>query len=324
MLQQEVLRLERKVAESALFSPCNGPDPMALQALDVADRQLSVQNRITRNSSATNDDENNKYPYSSGGVLRFVYIPTALYALRSDSSNTPGKQRQRARADAKERRLQIISTLSSIFSQQQEQQPELQETQIHIHSITLDLDDGSVKHPHGSKHADDFPKTGKEALQEWNPHFIYVEGGNTFWLYHCMKKGGWRSDLMDLVSTTRNAIAGSGDDKENAVATAATTVYCGKSAGAILAGAKIETATWKGWDDPSVVPGRESYDAWGGVSGLNLLGGSSVFPHMGEQWESLVAEKTVDLDGHVYCISDSHICLVDGNQQTISVIQSDE
>ncbi len=33
------------------------------------------------------------------------------------------------------------------------------------------------------------------------------------------------------------------------------TVYMGNSAGAIVvAGAHIDTAHWKGWDDPSVVP----------------------------------------------------------------------
>jgi len=23
-------------------------------------------------------------------------------------------------------------------------------------------------------------------LDEWSPHLIYVEGGNTFWLYYCL------------------------------------------------------------------------------------------------------------------------------------------
>ena len=317
MLQQEVVRLEQAVAQSALASPCNGPDPIALQALEVADQRLSILNEKT-NSSPTLTVNNNHA--DSGGVLRFIYIPTALYALRSDSTNTPGKQRQRARADAKQRRSEIITTLSQILSVQ-----ENQENQIRIHSVTLDLDDGSIKHPDGSKHPNDFPKTGKEALRNWNPHFIYVEGGNTFWLHHCMEKGGWRPDLMDLIAATPQGMTDTGADKENAPpSTTATTVYCGKSAGAILAGAKIETATWKGWDDPSVVPGRETYDAWLGVSGMDLLGGASMFPHMTEQWESLVTEKTVGFDSHVYCLSDSQMCLVDGEQQTISTISNDE
>ncbi len=320
MMQQEVLRLEQTVAQSALSSPCNGPDPVALQALEVADQQLSLLDKSTNSSPMLTMDKYNNILTDSGGILRFVYIPTALYALRSDSTNTPGKQRQRARADGKQRRSEIVATLSEILFVQEDQ-----ENQIRIHSVTLDLDDGSIKHPEGSKQPNDFPKTGKEALRNWNPHFVYVEGGNTFWLYHCMEKGGWRSDLMDLIATKPREMTDTRDDEENALpSTTAATVYCGKSAGAILAGAKIETATWKGWDDPSVVPGRESYDAWRGISGLDLLGGASIFPHMTEQWESLVTEKTVGFDSHVYCISDSQMCLVDGEQQTIFTIQSDD
>ncbi len=95
---------------------------------------------------------------------------------------------------------------------------------------------------------------------------------------------------MDLIATKPREMTDTWDDEENALpSTTAATVYCGKSAGAILAGAKIET-----------------------------------FPHMTEQWESLVTEKTVGFDSHVYCISDSQMCLVDGEQQTIFTIQSDD
>ena len=70
-------------------------------------------------------------------------------------------------------------------------------------------------------------KDGKEALTNWSPHLIYVEGGNTFWLQHCIEKGNWSDQIL-------NACTGD---------TAA--VYCGKSAGAIVAGQLVETATWK-------------------------------------------------------------------------------
>ena len=302
MVQQEVLRLEQAVAR---------------QALEVADQQLSILKKTTDSSTILTMDDNVNNHADRGCALRFIYIPTARYALKSNSTDTPGKQRLRAEAEARERRLQIVTTLTSIFSQQ--------ENEIRIHSVTLDLDDGSIKHPEGSKHPNDFPKTGKQALRNWNPHFVYVDGGNTFWLYHCMEKGGWRSDLMDLIATKPQGMTYSSADKENApISTTATTVYCGRSAGAILAGAKIETATWKRRNDPSVVPGRESYDAWRGISGLDLLGGASIFPHMAEQWESLVGEKMVGFNSHVYCISDSQMCLVDGEQQTVSIIHSDE
>ena len=41
--------------------------------------------------------------------------------------------------------------------------------------------------------------------------------------------------------------------------------YVGVSAGAILAGKSCDTAYWKGWDDPTVVPEEEraeSLETW--------------------------------------------------------------
>ena len=66
-----------------------------------------------------------------------------------------------------------------------------------------------------------------EALTNWNPHLIYVEGGNTFWLKHCMDKGDWGPVIQKACIGTNAA------------------VYCGKSAGAIVGGQLVETATWK-------------------------------------------------------------------------------
>ena len=318
MMDQEASRLNQTFA---LSSPCQGQDPVAPQALDMADRQVPINDKGRTLLSELFIDNSNRTS-NGGGVLRFIYVPTARYAMKSNTTDTPDTQRQRAQTEAKKRRSQIITMLSSIFFE-----PEFQENQIRIHSVNLDFDDGSIEDREGSLNESDFPKTGKEALREWNPHLIYVDGGNTFWLYHCMEKGGWRSDLMDLIAPTprKYALADNSTNKEHSRAsTTATTVYCGRSAGAILAGAKIETATWKQRNDPSVVPGRECYDAWRGISGLDLLGGSSIFPHMAEQWASLVAEKMPGLDSHVYCISDSQMCLVDGEQQTISMIQSDD
>merc|ERR1712071_531115 len=105
--------------------------------------------------------------------------------------------------------------------------------------------------PFGSEDTSLFPTNGKEAINEWAPHLIYVEGGNTFWLQHCIEKGNWGPLLLDACT---------GEDAA---------VYCGKSAGAIIAGKMMETATWKGWDDPSVIEGRERYEDWKDVPGLN-------------------------------------------------------
>ena len=46
--------------------------------------------------------------------IRILYIPTAMYALQTDSSSTPGKQRQRARADGKKRRDLIIQYIEQL------------------------------------------------------------------------------------------------------------------------------------------------------------------------------------------------------------------
>ena len=200
---------EAAVESSVAFSPCNGPNMDAFTNMESIDMTLTRirqdPNYIDRWLEQMVDD--------TFLNLRFLYIPTAMYALKSDSINSPGKQRQRARADGKKRRTQVIQTIRQLFMQK-----------INILAVTLDLEDGSIKQPEGSEHANHFPKDGNEALREWAPHFVYVEGGNTFWLHHCMVKGDWEEDLL-------SAMCGA--------------VYCGKSAGAILAGRAVETATWK-------------------------------------------------------------------------------
>jgi peptidase E len=66
-----------------------------------------------------------------------------------------------------------------------------------------------------------------QALMAWSPHFVYVEGGNTFWLHRCLTKDRWQEALSATICAENGA------------------VYCGKSAGAIIAGALVETACWK-------------------------------------------------------------------------------
>ena len=78
----------------------------------------------------------------------------------------------------------------------------------------------------------------------------------------------------------------------------------------------------QGWDDPSVVPGMETYEDWKGVKGFALAGDSSYFPHMDDQWQSLVDTKRNDLEGsrNVYCLRDEEVCYVDGTKKSISVL----
>jgi peptidase E len=144
------------------------------------------------------------------------------------------------------------------------------------------------------------------ALSEWNPHLIYVEGGNTFWLQHCIEKGNY-SALITEACTGPNG-----------------SVYCGKSAGAIVAGKSIETATWKGWDDPSVVPGRERYDQWIGCMGFGFVGDQSFFPHYGSEWADLVKEKTASGSmSDTICLREEDVCCIVGELGSRIVLGSE-
>lgn len=94
----------------------------------------------------------------------------------------------------------------------------------------------------------------------------------------------------------------------------------------------------QGWDDPTAVPGKEHYEDWKGDSGMNLVGGASIFPHMNQDWESIVEEKRSNLglqeeihgkqlDGiegdveiteegdtssKLFCLYEGGVCCVDG------------
>lgn len=139
-------RSEEVLHQSNTFSPCNGPDPVMWQQLEDIDQQVQElypkTNSIddTRTSSWKRSLERLWIQQQQSKVGEFLevrllllYIPTALYALRKDSINTPGKQRQRARADGKKRRNQLVAMLQENFDG------------VAISAVTLDLDDGSVK-----------------------------------------------------------------------------------------------------------------------------------------------------------------------------------
>jgi hypothetical protein len=146
LLAEKQTKAENAIKGSVIVSPCNGPNISALNSLELADDRLaSLQKDPSSWSDIAHDllmeDDNNELE------LRFVYIPTALYALRADSENSPGKQRQRARADGKQRRNAIVDLLKE----------QLNDT-ISVLAVTLDFDDGSVKQPEGSGDKRRFPK----------------------------------------------------------------------------------------------------------------------------------------------------------------------
>ncbi|KAL3775431.1 hypothetical protein ACHAW5_007155 [Stephanodiscus triporus] len=301
LLRERAIAIEDDVRSSAAFSPCNGPSPHAIDDLERVDGLLLRDDRRRggRGVVADRPDDGMADSWTTEALrllllsrgcgdppgrgttttaaLRVLYVPTAMYALDPRSSNSPGRQRQRARADGRKRRdklLDLLEGLMTIDDDDDDDDDDRHRRRIGVLSTTLDLDDGSLKQPVGSNDASDFPLDGFAALTTWRPHLLYVEGGNTFWLRHCMEKGGY-------VDAIRDACAGPGGFA----------VYCGKSAGAIVAGRDVSTATWKGWDDPSVVPGMGTYGDWSDCPGLDLVGGSSFFPHMSDDWLDTVNER---------------------------------
>ncbi|CAJ1948401.1 unnamed protein product [Cylindrotheca closterium] len=355
MWNQYLQGLQEKVESSAKASPCCGPTDVdsVNQLLDAIsdESSSSFTDEATKKTGQwkvkfqkllemqqhqqEQEQSGESLSLSSSPLeLRFLYIPTAMYALRKDSTNSPGKQRQRARADGKKRRTQIVQLIQDQFANAYHEmndcsdddiKEQMKSSPVKALAVSFDLDDGSLKQPEGSKNTSKFPSTGMDALKDWKPNLIYVQGGNTFWLYHCMEKGGWRDALVDAVTV--------GDDNNNQ----APAVYCGTSAGAILAGSLMETATWKGWDDPTVDPDRPNYEDWKGIAGLDLAGENvSVFPHMGEQWQDIVDGKMAQLnadtndDGdhdssdfslpapEVYCLRDDQAVCVNGSGSVLT------
>ncbi|KAL9191251.1 hypothetical protein ACHAXT_000957 [Thalassiosira profunda] len=306
LLREHISQTEDALESSVKFSPCNGPDVEELNSLE------SVDQLHHRGLQFSLEDFENKQQVDSWAKdalqqlasdancnncsVRVLYIPTAMYALNPHSQNTPGKQRQRARADGKKRRTQLLALLDELLSSEDDDAL----LQYNLLATTLDLDDGSLKQPVGSEDASLFPADDKEALTTWKPHIIYVEGGNTFWLQHCIDKGGYAPLI-------KNACAGP-----------SAAVYLGKSAGAIVAGSEVSMATWKGWDDPSVVPGKETYDDWLDVRGFDFVGSCSFFPHMSDDWKDLVQQQVDSAPGKFvcsYCLREEDACCVVGEKE---------
>ncbi len=308
LLQDHVSEKENGLETSVKFSPCNGPDVNELNNLEIADTMSESGKEFTFetfDSEVTNDVDSwakETLQHVSTGAnevtVKLLYIPTAMYALNPQSSNTPGKQRQRARADGKKRRTQVLNLLKTLLSTESSDN-------LCFQTITLDLDDDSLKQPEGPDNSQ-FPHNGKEAFTTWNPTVIYVEGGNTFWLQHCIDKGEYSQLIIDACTGNSGA------------------VYCGKSAGAIVAGDDMSTATWKGWDDPSVVPNRETYDDWIGTKGFTFSGSVSYFPHMSDDWIEMVHEKVEkqESDKTTCCLREEEVCCITGGSKQTFVVSA--
>lgn len=332
LLRNLVLLTEVELRLISEFSPCNGPCVDTLNYLEVVDqlRERGREALIALTSSiagekqtsfdvSNNDvdlwsteaiqhilhsaDKMDKDPFHC--VIKVLYIPTAMYALDKRSSNTPGKQRQRARADGKKRRDKVVELVNTLLSTPHDKDDNNfdnnQRQQIDVVTITLDIHDGSLKQPAGSDNTSLFPIDDMAALTTWRPHLIYVDGGNTFWLRYCMEKGNYLSLIRDACTGPN-----------------ATSVYLGKSAGAIVAGNTVGTATWKEWDDPSVVPEMTSFEDWSNVPGIDIFGGISVFPHMSEEWVETVTRRRDDLSMKgLVCLTEQDALCVMGDERLL-------
>ena len=198
-----------------------------------------------------------------GAVPKIAMLVTAQMASSNEDSNgkrSPGERRQRRWADALKKGREI--------------------------SAALNVDVECIDCAREDKPAELY----REPLADAG--CIWVTGGNTFYLWHWMKRSG-----VDELIKQRVLEQGA--------------VYVGQSAGAIVAGSSIRTAFWKGWDDPGAAPDEDwSDDA--SVVGMGLVRDTSFFPHYeAAQWAGLVEGKKGEV-ARVICLTD------DGEQSYVS------
>lgn len=110
------------------------------------------------------------------------------------------------------------------------------------------------------------------ALRQSN--ILYVDGGNTFYLQHHLLRSAFWPSFKEHIAAARNY------------------VYIGVSAGAIVAGNSIETAYWKGWDDPTAcgtIP-----DEWTAErkEGAKLVQDESFFMHFDSDTHQELVEQS--------------------------------
>ena len=129
-------KVEGQVRESVLFSPCAGPSIDLLNTLEDMDNAVASLSPPGGEESATPMDASEMERRASDFLsmlskaaassdkddepachCRILYIPTAMYALNPESKNTPGKQRQRARADGKKRRNLVVKTIEDLLGE---------------------------------------------------------------------------------------------------------------------------------------------------------------------------------------------------------------
>lgn len=133
--------------DSNLASPCNGPDPVLLEQLEATDKILEGLQEHSQSQLHWKDPLRLLCKHHESLGLRILYIPTAMYALRPNSTSKPGKQRGRNRADGKKRRNEIVHLVTSQLEDALVVSDSSSKTRFTVSTVTLDFDDASVKQP---------------------------------------------------------------------------------------------------------------------------------------------------------------------------------
>ena len=114
---------------------------------------------------------------------------------------------------------------------------------------------------------------------------IYVNGGNTFFLLHWVRKSGFDKLIANYL-------------KNGAL-------YVGTSAGSILAGPDIAVCAWSPDWDKNTVDLKNT-------TGLGLVP-FAICPHYEEKDHNLLLEKSREVDYPVIALNDTQAVSVDGN-----------
>jgi hypothetical protein len=193
-------------------------------------------------------------------IAQLVTAQMAPSGTPSTGKRTPGQLRQRRWSDARKKGRELEAALG-----------------IPVECVDCGRDD---------KPAELFEEPLAEA------DCIWVTGGNTFYLWHHMKRSG----VDELV---RRRVLEDG------------ALYVGCSAGAIVAGSSIRTAYWKGWDDPHIVGDWSTEES---LRGMGLVPSKAFFPHFEHAAHAaLLEERRGDLGGSTVigltdCGEIAHVC----------------
>jgi dipeptidase E len=118
---------------------------------------------------------------------------------------------------------------------------------------------------------------------------LYIQGGNTFYLLNQLRRSGADTIIRDLVTGDR-------------------AVYCGISAGSVVAGPDIAVAGWSPeWDHNEV----ELAD----LAGLGLVS-FILSPHYEQKDASLIAAR-LPLPHPIMALKDGQAWVVDGEDQRL-------